>query len=162
MKTITRVWAALLIVSIPLTAWAQEVPAEPEPSGSRAFLSWAAGLVILVLGAAGTWMVTQIAKFFREKTGIEIPAALENEMFEWAARGVNLAEEKSRTALERLGREMESQEKLEVAIDFLHGVMKRHGIDKTVEGRLKDYIEAALGTQRANVPPELPPARVVS
>jgi hypothetical protein len=151
--------AMLVLVGLwmyPGTAFAQaEVPGEEAPAAE--LLTMIVKIVFSVVGILGAYLSTKAIKFFEKKTKIDIPAATEKTIFEWADKGVSYAHEKAHQAAQAGGRKLNGNEKLNIALQFVSDLVQKHNLDAIAEERLRRYIESKLGEKRIDGG-ALPPA----
>lgn len=131
-------------------AFAQEVAAAPEQSAFGEILLEVLAGVFSLLGLLATWLVAKGIKYFEKKTKIDVPAAYEATLAEWASKGVGLAQEKSHQTFQNLGRKLEGPEKMEVAVRFVRGMVAEYGWDDLAEDKIRDYVESKLGLDRTD------------
>jgi len=151
----------LTIVWFPTLAYAQTAPLPPEQVGPASeLLFMLLKIVFSVLGLVATYLTIKAIKYFEKKTNIDIPASTEKTIFEWADRAIGFAHEKSHQVLKSTGKKLDGNEKLSLATGFVNDLVKKHKLNEIAEGKLKDYIEAKLGTKRLEETPTpaTPPA----
>lgn len=105
-------------------------------------------VVFSVLGLVATYLTTMAINYFQKKTKIEIPASTEKMLFDWADQAVGLATEKAHQVLQQTGKSLNGPDKLNIAVQFVLDLAKKHNIDAIAEEQLKDYINAKLGAKR--------------
>lgn len=147
----------IFLICYPIAAFAQEAPPETVGPASE-LLFMLLKIIFSVLGVVGTWLAIKGVKYFEKKTKIDIPAASEKALFDWADQAVGFAHEKSHQALKSTGRKLDGSEKLSLATGFVLDLVKKHNYDVIAETKLKDYVEAKLGTKRLEEPGVPPPS----
>mgnify|MGYP003417569591 CR=1 FL=1 len=147
-------WALLLgilaLVWFPAVAYAQDaapVPTEQVGPASELLFSLLK-IVFTILGLVATYLTVKAIAYFEKKTKIDIPAATEKTIDEWADRAVGFAHEKSHQVLKQTGKKLDGNEKLSLATGFVNDMVKKHKLAEITEAKLKDYVEAKLGTKR--------------
>ena len=127
-----------------------EVPAAPaeQPAAAR-LLSYTIEAVATLLMVLIGFAVRKVSKFFHEKTKIEIPAKTEDMISAWGEKAVGYAKEKAHQYVTEKGEKMKGPDKLEVALGFGLGLAEEYGLPNLAKDKLTKYIEAHLGTTRA-------------
>lgn len=105
-------------------------------------------IVFTILGILATYLTTKAITYFEAKTKIDIPAATEKTISDWADQAVGLAYEKSHQVLQKTGQKLDGNAKLSIATDFVMGLVKKYNLDQVAETKVKDVIESKLGTKR--------------
>ena len=135
----------LLAVS---TAHAQIISAEePEPVFSR-ILGHAIEIIATILLLLATWATKKAVTYFEKKTNIDVPAATEAMIADWAGRAVNYAEEKAHQYKSSKKRKMKGPDKLEAALSFGLALAEQHKLPDLAKDKLEAYIESKLGEIR--------------
>lgn len=151
-----------LVWLFPVIAYAQEAPAaEPAPGSASELLFMLLKIVFSVLAVLASYLTIKAIKYFEKKTKIDIPATTEKALFDWADQAVGFAHEKSHQVLKKTGKKLDGNEKMGLATNFVMELVKKHKLDEMAETKIKDYIEAKLGTKRLEepgAPPSSPPA----
>ncbi len=146
--------ALLVLVAIwvfPAMAWAQEAASstavgETTPAGE--IMSMVVKILFSALAIVVSYLSTKAIKYFEKKTKIDVPAATEKMIFEWADKGVGYAHEKAHQLAQTAGRKMNGNEKLNIAMQFVSDLVKKYNIEPIAEEKLRRYIEAKLGEKR--------------
>lgn len=127
------------------TAWAADVP---PGSAAGTILEHVVELIGSVLGVGAMFLVKKVITYVEAKTRIDIPAATEDLIADWAARAAHYAEEKAYQAVQAKAPVMKGPQKLETALSFAVSLAEEHGLDQIAKDKLVKYIEAHLGTTR--------------
>lgn len=103
--------------------------------------------VVVVPFAA--WLVHRAIKAVETKTKVDVPQQIEDKVDTWIDQGISLAIEKSHQKLKKKTEELSGPEKLEVAADYVFGLVENNGYDDWTKDLIKKKIESKLGTTRA-------------
>ena len=150
------VLGALLLVLMVTMGYAlaqQAGVADPEQSALGAVMLDVLKIVFSLLGLVAVALMGKGIIYVERKLKIDIPASYEATLYDWAAKGVGLAQEKSHQQVKNLGKKMKGPEKMEIAIGFVHDMAKQYGWDDLAEKKLRAYIESKLGDGREALPP---------
>lgn len=149
-KTTTCVIMAsilLLVWIYPTTAFAWDV-GETTGSVGGDLIMLVLKLVLSVVSVLGSILIMKAISYFEKKTKIDIPAATEKMLFDWADQGIGLAHEKAHQILQKEGTVLGGNEKLNVALQFVLDIATKHNLEGLAEEKLKDYINSKLGSKR--------------
>jgi len=140
----------ILMHGVALAQEAAKASAEVDQSAFGEILMEVVALVFSLLGLVATWLTAKGIKYFEKKTSIDVPAAYEATLAEWASKGVGLAQEKSHQQLQKLGTKLKGPEKMEVAVRFVRTMAENYGWDDIAEEKVRDYVESKLGLDRTD------------
>ena len=140
MKRVYALIAFLAVFGLPLVALAQEAA---EPVAVQA-LTYALEVTAAVLMLAVAWVTTKVSGYIKRKTGIEVEAMIA----EWAAKGVDYAEEQASKKLKESGEKLRGNDKLETAVGFVLGLARENNLDNVAREKIVGYVEAKLGHDR--------------
>jgi hypothetical protein len=117
----------VVIALMPFAALAQQAP--PAQPATVSLLDEVVKFVAAVVAAALLLLIKRAATYFHEKTKIEIPAATEAMLEDWAQKAVNYAQEKSHQAIQANAGKLTGPAKLDHAVQFAMDLAKEIGID---------------------------------
>lgn len=103
-----------------------------------------------ILSVLVSVLLVRVISYFEKKTKIDIPAATEKMLFDLADQAIGLAYEKAHQLLEKEGKILGGSEKLNAALQFVMNIATKHNLEGIEEEKIKDYINAKLGTKRMN------------
>lgn len=150
-----------VLIWAPSLAYAQATTTEPAPGSASELMFMLLKIVFSILAVLASYLTIKAIKYFEKKTKIDIPATTEKALFDWADQAVGYAHEKSHQVLKKTGKKLDGNEKLGLATNFVLELVKKHKLDEMAETKVKDYIEAKLGTKRLEEPGVPPPTAPV-
>lgn len=110
----------------------------------------------------GSFLITKLIAYIDKKAGIDIPAATEKTLLDWADQAVGFAYEKSHQLLQNEGTVLNGNDKLNIALQFVLNIAKEHNLEGVAENKIKDYINAKLGMKRLDDNGVVPPTETES
>lgn len=153
MKKITEFYVGTfvilsLICVYPVIAFAQGSPILPTGSAGGDILMTIVEIALTGLSLVGIALLVRIIGYFEKKTKIDIPAATEKMLFDWADQAIGLAHEKAHQVLQDQGKVLGGNEKLNVALQFILDIANKYNLADVAKDKLEDYINAKLGSRR--------------
>lgn len=134
------------VATTPVAVPVVSIPAE-DPALSRVM-----GHVIDIIAAVlGTLLIALVGigmRYFSKKTGIEIPARMEELVRGVADDAINYADEQAHKYLKEHGKALETSKKLEAGLGFGLSVAEEHKLPTLAREKLTKYIESRLGATR--------------
>lgn len=152
--TVYKVTTCVIMASILLLVWLCPTAAfagdvgETTGSAGGDLIMLVLKLVLSIVSVLGSILIMKAISYFEKKTKIDIPAATEKMFFDWADQGIGLAHEKAHQILQKEGKVLGGNEKLNVALQFVLDIATKHNLEGLAEEELKNYINSKLGSKR--------------
>lgn len=147
--------AVALAVFLSLSLAASVVYAAPEtpaaePNALSRLADIAFQVLVPVLSLFAAYLTNRLIGVFEQKTGFDVADKHEQWIRDWVEKGIHLGEEWSYKKVKGQTGKLTGPEKLEVAADFVLDMVAKYNIPGWTRDKVTKYIEAQLGTHRAN------------
>ena len=121
-----------------------------DSSTTTKFADMAIRILVPVFTLFAMWAANRVIRAIEKKWGIDIPERQEALVETWIGQGILLAEEKSRSKVKEKLDRLRGPAKLEIALQYVLGMINSQGWDTWAKNKLASKIEAKLGAHRAN------------